>query len=131
MKTWRDAAIPIIAAVIKAHCTDDLKGLRKALRCAYPWGPKEHHPYKIWCDEIRRQLGLKSVKDTKGMMITKEQFEAFTPRQRGYVVYMRGAWESEPHVPEEENPYPAGSEDYAEWARGQMQGVLVAQNSEE
>lgn len=33
--------------------------------------------------------------------------------------------------PKEENPYPAVSEDYAEWARGQMQGVLVAQDSEE
>ena len=57
--TWRDKAKPIIAAVIEAHGTGDIIGLRRALRDAYPWGSRENHPYKIWCDEVRVQLGLK------------------------------------------------------------------------
>ena len=56
--TWRDKARPIIAAVIAQVGTDDLPRLRKALREAYPWGPREYHPYRIWCDEIRKQLQL-------------------------------------------------------------------------
>ena len=57
--TWRDKARPIIAAVIEAHGTGDIIGLRRALRDAYPWGPRENHPYQLWCDEIRVQLGAK------------------------------------------------------------------------
>ena len=57
--TWRDKARPIIAAVIARVGTDDLPRLRRALREAFPFGPREYHPYKIWCDEIRVQLGMK------------------------------------------------------------------------
>jgi len=31
--------------------------VKAALRAAYPFGPREHHPYRIWLDEIRRQMG--------------------------------------------------------------------------
>jgi len=55
--TWRDQARPIIAAVIADVGIADRTRLRKALRDAYPWGPREHHPYRIWCHEIRVQLG--------------------------------------------------------------------------
>lgn len=65
--TWRDSAKPIIAKVIAEVGTDDPKRLKAALRDAYPWGPREHHPYKMWCDEIRVQLGLKVVNDRKAM----------------------------------------------------------------
>ena len=58
-ETWRDKARPIIQAVIAKHGIDDLRTLRRALRDAYPWGPRQYHPYKIWCDEVRVQLGLK------------------------------------------------------------------------
>ena len=61
--TWRDQSRPIIAAVIANHPSADTNSLRKALRAAYPWGPKENHPYKIWCDEVRVQLGLKPKKE--------------------------------------------------------------------
>jgi hypothetical protein len=53
--TWRAHAAPIIASVIRQHGYSDLKALRKALRDAYPFGQREMHPYKIWCDEVRRQ----------------------------------------------------------------------------
>lgn len=55
--SWRDQARPIIAAVIADVGTADRKRLRLALRDAYPWGPREYHPYRIWCHEIRVQLG--------------------------------------------------------------------------
>src|SRR5579885_2310491 len=32
--------------------------VRAALRAAYPFGPRKHHPYRIWLDEISRQRGL-------------------------------------------------------------------------
>lgn len=55
--TWRDIARPIIAQVIADLGTEDTAKLRKALRAAYPFGEREYHPYKIWCHEIRVQLG--------------------------------------------------------------------------
>ena len=53
---WRDRAAPIIAEVIASVGRDDERALRKALAESYPWGEKRMHPYKIWRDEIRRQL---------------------------------------------------------------------------
>ena len=56
-RTWRDVARPIIASVLAQEGTEDRKRLRKALREAYPFGERKYHPYKIWCHEIRVQLG--------------------------------------------------------------------------
>lgn len=55
--TWRDQAKPIIARVIADVGTTDRRALRRALLAAYPWGPRQYHPYRIWCHEIRVQLG--------------------------------------------------------------------------
>jgi hypothetical protein len=60
--TWRDSAKPIIAEVLKATQGQSEKEIRKALRVAYPWGERRYHPYKIWCDEIKVQRGLKRCK---------------------------------------------------------------------
>lgn len=57
MGTWRESAAPIIAEVIRRVGRSDMCALRKALREAYPWGDRRMHPYKVWCSEIRRQLG--------------------------------------------------------------------------
>ena len=53
---WRRIAAPIISRVIAEHGAEDMRGLRRALREAYPFGERRFHPYRIWCDEIRRQL---------------------------------------------------------------------------
>ena len=37
----------------------DGPAFRKELKDAYPFGPRQYHPYKIWLDEIGRQLGTK------------------------------------------------------------------------
>jgi hypothetical protein len=55
--SWRDEAKPIIARVIAEVGTEDRRRLRAALLAAYPWGQRAYHPYRIWCHEIRVQLG--------------------------------------------------------------------------
>lgn len=72
MTTWREHARPIIAEVIARVGTKDRKALRAALRAAYPYGERRMHPYRIWCHEIRVQLG-----DVK--MPTRERIKAKTP----------------------------------------------------
>lgn len=58
MKTWRDSAAPIIANVIATVGLDDVKALRRALRDAYPFGERRYWPYKVWCDEVKKQRGI-------------------------------------------------------------------------
>jgi hypothetical protein len=53
---WRTRATPIIAEVIARVGREDERALRKALFDAYPFGERRMHPYKIWCDEVRRSL---------------------------------------------------------------------------
>lgn len=58
---WREKVKPIIASVIADVGTSDMAKLRQALRDAFPFGPRQYHPYKIWLDEINVQLGLKKT----------------------------------------------------------------------
>jgi len=55
---WRDHCRLIIVKVIAETGRDDMKKLRKALREAYPYGERKMWPYKVWCSEVRKQLGL-------------------------------------------------------------------------
>ena len=64
-------------------------------------------------------------------MLSKAEFEALTPRLRGYAVYMAGCREDQPHVPDEHCPYPDGSDDAKEWNRGQNVAVLEAQDGDD
>lgn len=61
--SWREHCAPIIAQVIAEHPDEDVKTIRKALLEAYPYGQKAMHPYRIWCSEIRKQLGLRTKKE--------------------------------------------------------------------
>jgi hypothetical protein len=72
--TWRDSCRPLIAKTIKENEGKSLKEIKKALREVYPWGQRAMHPYKIWCDEVKVQLGLKKKK-IKGHTINKNQLE--------------------------------------------------------
>ena len=56
-KSWRDVARPIIAQVLQETAGQEEPQVKKALRDAYPFGQRAMHPYKIWCDEVRRQRG--------------------------------------------------------------------------
>jgi len=62
---WRNRASPIIARVIRETGTVDMKALRKALKAAYPFQVRKYHPYKIWLDEVKRQLKKKPPLGTK------------------------------------------------------------------
>jgi hypothetical protein len=62
---WRSRARPIIAKVLRETKGQDEKVIREALFEAYPFGQRQYHPYKIWCDEIRRQRGLLPPKKPK------------------------------------------------------------------
>jgi len=53
---WRKIAAPIIAKVIEEVGVEDERALRKALLEAYPFGQRSLWPYKVWRDEVRRQL---------------------------------------------------------------------------
>lgn len=52
--SWRGNARLVIQGVIARVGFDDLAALRKAIREAYPFGPRAHHPYKIWLDEVQK-----------------------------------------------------------------------------
>lgn len=57
MATWRSQAATVISGVIGQNPGMEPKKLRKLISAAYPFGERKYHPYKIWCDEVNRQLG--------------------------------------------------------------------------
>lgn len=62
--SWREHCRPIIAKVLADNKDKSEKEIRRALRDAYPYGQRAMHPYKIWCDEIKRQRGQKKPLNT-------------------------------------------------------------------
>ena len=60
--TWRERAQRVIGEVRAAHPDAAGPELRRLLRDAYPFGQRQFHPYKIWCDEVRRALGMPRTK---------------------------------------------------------------------
>jgi hypothetical protein len=71
--TWRAKARPIIKQVLKETEGQGEKEIRKALREAYPFGPRQYHPYKVWLDEIKVQRGLKPAKQPKPLSVDPNQ----------------------------------------------------------
>lgn len=59
--SWRGRAAPIIRQAIKFARENGLddKETKRHISLQYPFGQRAMHPYKIWCDEVRRQLGEK------------------------------------------------------------------------
>lgn len=60
---WRSYAAQVISSVIgkrnpRRMNADELKALRKEISAAYCYGARKYHPYKIWCSEVRNQLGV-------------------------------------------------------------------------
>jgi hypothetical protein len=56
--TRRELAAGIVSRVIREHEQAEEKAIRKALRGAYPWGPRENYPYEVWSEEVRLGLAL-------------------------------------------------------------------------
>lgn len=61
-------------------------------------------------------------------LITTEEFASLRPKRRGYVVYMMGARQDQPNVPDEANPYRKQSAAHRAWDEGQFLGVLQSQD---
>ena len=59
MANWRERYAPLIASILAEHAGKLERELRKILREAFPSGPRQYHPYKIWLSEIAFQLGKK------------------------------------------------------------------------
>jgi len=57
--TWRDTCAPIIARVLAETKDQPEEKIKKALFEAYPFGEREHFPYKVWLDEIQNQRHAK------------------------------------------------------------------------
>jgi len=58
---WRRIAAPIIARVLEQTAGRPESEVRAGLLAAYPFGPRKHHPYRIWRDEIRIQTGKRRI----------------------------------------------------------------------
>ena len=60
MGSWRDIARPIIAKALAEAVDNGMteKETKRFIHLRYPFGPRSMYPYKIWCNEIRIQLGL-------------------------------------------------------------------------
>lgn len=61
-RTWRERARVVIAEVLKETEGQSESEIRRALREAFPFGPRDYYPYKVWLDEIKVQRGLKKPK---------------------------------------------------------------------
>jgi len=59
----------------------DEKKIREALWDAYPFGERKYWPYKVWLDEIKRQLHPSPARQyrqhVKKVEVPKEQMELF------------------------------------------------------
>lgn len=58
-------------------------------------------------------------------MLAKKEFEDASPRQKGYLVYLCGARDDEPNVPESFSPQP---DERAEYEEGQMEAIVEVQD---
>lgn len=67
--TWREHCATIIAQVLIDTKGQTEKQIKAALREAYPYGQRSLHPYKIWCDEIKVQRGLKKRKRNDQVLV--------------------------------------------------------------
>jgi isocitrate dehydrogenase kinase/phosphatase len=69
---WRAKARAVIRQVMADHPKADPKELRRLISEAYPFGERKYHPYKIWLDEVSRQLGDPTL-DELGLTVRQAQ----------------------------------------------------------
>lgn len=69
---WRAKAKQVIRQVMADHPKADPKELRRLVSEAYPFGERKYHPYRIWLDEVNRQLKNPAL-DEPSMTIKEAQ----------------------------------------------------------
>lgn len=76
-KSWYDKARAVIGEVHVTLPKDaSLSERKKALRDAYPFGPREYHPYKMWCKAQREYLAKFDGRDAAKSAKQKAAMEA-------------------------------------------------------
>lgn len=73
--TWRKEFAPLIRRAIEEASPVDTTELRTQLRAVYPRSERKHWPYRVWCDEVNRQLGKRTYPGESILMI--ESLEEF------------------------------------------------------
>jgi uncharacterized protein (TIGR02996 family) len=59
---WRDESRRVIAATLAALPAGATPGdKKKALHDSYPFGERDHWPYRMWCECVREALGVRRV----------------------------------------------------------------------
>ncbi len=70
---WRGFCKPIIETAIKENPTTTDKEIKKILKPLYPFGEREYYPYKVWLDEIKKQLKARArMKESPKLHFPKE-----------------------------------------------------------
>ncbi|MGE5487582.1 MAG: hypothetical protein ACM3ZB_07150 [bacterium] len=77
---WRRRCAPIIARVLAENAGRPEAEIRAALRAAFPFGPRKHHPYRVWLDEIRIQTGRRQL-SRRERRVQSRSPEPADPRQ--------------------------------------------------
>ena len=80
MNKWRKQAIIAIDAETKVGKALGLSGAEleaHVRKHGYPFGEREMHPYKIWCDVMRKRFGSKSKPTGKGSPGTEAKLAAY------------------------------------------------------
>jgi hypothetical protein len=64
-------------------------------------------------------------------LVTKAQYDLLAPCDQGFICYLQAELPGSELKDFQTNPYEKGSLNAAAWERGQRQGVLLAQDSED
>lgn len=78
--SWRITSRKVIREVLESSTAKNLKQLAMEVSKAYPFGQREHWPYKKWLEECKWQFQGKAKKLTKkekSLLVTPGQKELF------------------------------------------------------
>ena len=79
---WRRESMETIKRVLSGlppDATDTQK--RKAISDAYPFGPRQYHPYKIWLSEVRKYFTPPASRVSQSDIKRIEEYEKATGRK--------------------------------------------------
>lgn len=66
MNTWRQQAQAAIAKALEDVTSTAPDELRRILFDAYPFGVRQYHPYKIWCDAVNKEIERRTGQMQRG-----------------------------------------------------------------
>ena len=84
---WKDKANEVIAQVVRDVGTADETALKQALSKAYPFGERRMHPYKVWCEQVRKTLAgirLQKTRNSISVLIKKTDATERSRPRRSY-----------------------------------------------